>query len=187
MELKWERASLMRAANQGGGKDVLYTELWKLCAGPVVVVVDVVKRPSRIWVVKLPDGFEAVAVHVLPRMSQPEVSVSVTATPTNGKGNPQIRETDSKSQFRETPKSGNRLPRLPTPTSPTSPDSTIQFVALCRVLRGLSAAAVNPLLPPLWGSCTDVGVAHLVTSMGDQVRVAMVDGGADQKRPAKGP
>ncbi|CAN1143979.1 F-box/kelch-repeat protein SKIP25 [Linum perenne] len=45
-----------------------------------IVVVDVVARPSRIWVVELPDGFDAVAVHVLPRMSRPEVYVLPVAS-----------------------------------------------------------------------------------------------------------
>ncbi|CAN1779031.1 Auxin response factor 9 [Linum perenne] len=36
----------MMAANQGGGKDDLYTELWKLCAGPVV---EVPKNLERVY------------------------------------------------------------------------------------------------------------------------------------------
>ncbi|GAB2235467.1 hypothetical protein Drorol1_Dr00025892 [Drosera rotundifolia] len=36
-----------------------------------VVVVDVVAVPARVWVVELPSGFDALAVHVLPRLSRP--------------------------------------------------------------------------------------------------------------------
>ncbi|KAJ4826060.1 hypothetical protein Tsubulata_000719 [Turnera subulata] len=37
--------------------------------GGGIVVVDVVALPARVWVVETPPGFEAVAVHILPRMS----------------------------------------------------------------------------------------------------------------------
>ncbi|CAN1144031.1 F-box/kelch-repeat protein SKIP25 [Linum perenne] len=104
----------MVAANQGGGKDDLHTEQWKLCAGSVVVVVDVVNRPSRIWVVELPDGFEAVAVHVLLRMSQPEVSVS--ATPSNGNGKP-----PNQGNRQRNPNQGNHQFRESAPTSADYP------------------------------------------------------------------
>ncbi|CAN1144032.1 F-box/kelch-repeat protein SKIP25 [Linum perenne] len=105
----------MVAANQGGGKDDLHTEQWKLCAGSVVVVVDVVNRPSRIWVVELPDGFEAVAVHVLLRMSQPEVSVSA-ATPSNGNGKP-----PNQGNRQRNPNQGNHQFRESAPTSADYP------------------------------------------------------------------
>ncbi|KAI9083944.1 hypothetical protein K1719_034202 [Acacia pycnantha] len=40
--------------------------------GAGISVVDVVSSPARIWAVDLPAGFEAVAVHILPRMPTPE-------------------------------------------------------------------------------------------------------------------
>ncbi|KAL1354147.1 F-box/kelch-repeat protein SKIP25-like [Arachis hypogaea] len=45
--------------------------------GGGIFVVDVVARPRRIWVVELPEGFEAIAVHVLPRMPITDFSVKV--------------------------------------------------------------------------------------------------------------
>lgn len=38
--------------------------------GEEVVVVDVVERPGRVWVVDPPEGMQVLAVHVLPRMTQ---------------------------------------------------------------------------------------------------------------------
>lgn len=38
-----------------------------------IVVLDVVTDPVRLWIVETPPGFEAVAVHILPRMSQPDL------------------------------------------------------------------------------------------------------------------
>ncbi|XP_065869025.1 F-box/kelch-repeat protein SKIP25 [Euphorbia lathyris] len=38
-----------------------------------IVVVDVVAQPVKLWNVEMPPGFEGVAVHILPRMSQPEL------------------------------------------------------------------------------------------------------------------
>lgn len=44
-----------------------------VCAnGERIVVVDVVVRPARVWVVEPPCGQEVVAVHILPRMSRLE-------------------------------------------------------------------------------------------------------------------
>lgn len=38
-------------------------------SGPGIVVVDVAVSPPKFWVVDTPRGFQAVAIHVLPRMS----------------------------------------------------------------------------------------------------------------------
>ncbi|KAF2300340.1 hypothetical protein GH714_012162 [Hevea brasiliensis] len=38
-----------------------------------IVVLDVMSVPVRLWVVETPPGFEAVAVHILPRMSRPDL------------------------------------------------------------------------------------------------------------------
>ncbi|KAJ9178293.1 hypothetical protein P3X46_010188 [Hevea brasiliensis] len=38
-----------------------------------IVVLDVVAMPVRLWILETPPGFEAVAVHILPRMSQPDL------------------------------------------------------------------------------------------------------------------
>jgi hypothetical protein len=46
--------------------------------GNGIVVVDVVASLGRLWVVDLPAGFEAVAVHILPRMSRPEFGFPAT-------------------------------------------------------------------------------------------------------------
>lgn len=37
--------------------------------GGGIVVIDVVASPAKLWIVDLPVGFEAVAIHVLPRMT----------------------------------------------------------------------------------------------------------------------
>lgn len=42
-----------------------------------ISVVDVMASPPRLWVVDLPAGFEAVAVHILPRMGVPDSSTEV--------------------------------------------------------------------------------------------------------------
>ena len=41
--------------------------------GGGIVVVDVVASPPRLWVLETPAGFEAVAIHILPRMSRPDL------------------------------------------------------------------------------------------------------------------
>uniref|UniRef100_A0A1J3D4C1 F-box/kelch-repeat protein SKIP25 n=1 Tax=Noccaea caerulescens TaxID=107243 RepID=A0A1J3D4C1_NOCCA len=49
----------------------------KLCVVTVdgrIVVVDVVAEPAKIWTVEIPEGLEPVSVHVLPRMSRPDIS-----------------------------------------------------------------------------------------------------------------
>ncbi|WCJ41238.1 KAR-UP F-box 1 [Euphorbia peplus] len=49
-----------------------------VCGGRAeIVVVDVVAQPVRLWNVEMPPGFEAVAVHIMPRMSQPELGFPV--------------------------------------------------------------------------------------------------------------
>ncbi|ESQ33689.1 hypothetical protein EUTSA_v10009358mg [Eutrema salsugineum] len=48
----------------------------KLCVVTVegrIVVVDVVAEPAKFWTVEIPQGLEPVSVHVLPRMSRPDV------------------------------------------------------------------------------------------------------------------
>ncbi|KAG6792643.1 hypothetical protein POTOM_001795 [Populus tomentosa] len=37
-----------------------------------IVVLDVAALPVKLWVVKTPLGFEALAIHILPRMSRPD-------------------------------------------------------------------------------------------------------------------
>ncbi|XP_058103808.1 F-box/kelch-repeat protein SKIP25-like [Magnolia sinica] len=60
----------LRGATQiaaGGGR------ICAICTGSAgIAVVDVVKRPARIWVVDPPPMTEVIAIHVLPRMSSPE-------------------------------------------------------------------------------------------------------------------
>ncbi|CAN1779615.1 F-box/kelch-repeat protein SKIP25 [Linum perenne] len=77
---RWEEvvaSPLLRGAQQvaaGGGKVCV------VCGGGIVVV-DVMAEPARIWVVELPNGFDAaVAVHILPRMSRPEVAFPLAAS-----------------------------------------------------------------------------------------------------------
>ena len=60
-------AEVLRGAEYmaaGGGRVVVVSG-----GGGMIVVVDVVASPPRIWVVHTPEGLDAVAVHVLPRMS----------------------------------------------------------------------------------------------------------------------
>ncbi|EEF30497.1 F-box/kelch-repeat protein SKIP25 [Ricinus communis] len=45
--------------------------------GNGIAVVDVVAAPVRLWTMDTPPGFEAVAVHILPRMSKPELGFPV--------------------------------------------------------------------------------------------------------------
>ncbi|XP_057964364.1 F-box/kelch-repeat protein SKIP25 [Malania oleifera] len=66
----WEevvRSERLRGAEQmaaRGGRVCI------VCSGGrMIVVVDVVETPARMWVVDPPSGYEAVAVHVLPRMT----------------------------------------------------------------------------------------------------------------------
>ncbi|KAB1216163.1 F-box/kelch-repeat protein SKIP25 [Morella rubra] len=66
----WEQimeSERLRGAQQmtaAGGR------LCVVCGGGFeIVVVDVMESPPRLWAVDLPVGFEAVAVHILPRMS----------------------------------------------------------------------------------------------------------------------
>lgn len=40
--------------------------------GGKVLVVDVVAQVGRVWEVEIPDGFQAVSLHVLPRMNGPD-------------------------------------------------------------------------------------------------------------------
>lgn len=43
-----------------------------VCAsGGVIVVIDVMASPAKLWVVDLPAGLEAEAIHILPRMTHP--------------------------------------------------------------------------------------------------------------------
>ncbi|CAK9158398.1 unnamed protein product [Ilex paraguariensis] len=50
------------------------------CGGIGIVVVDVVSSPPRLWVVDTPPGFQTMAIHVLPRMSQPDFQTPVLAS-----------------------------------------------------------------------------------------------------------
>lgn len=48
----------------------------KLCVVTVdgkIVVVDVTAEPAKIWNLEIPQGLEPVSVHVLPRMSRPDI------------------------------------------------------------------------------------------------------------------
>lgn len=49
-------------------------------SGVEIVVVDVVASPPRLWVVDTPPGFQAVAIHILPRVSEPEFRTPVQAS-----------------------------------------------------------------------------------------------------------
>ncbi|KAK6947295.1 hypothetical protein RJ641_000768 [Dillenia turbinata] len=59
----------------GGGRLCVVT-----AGGKDIVVVDVVAVRPRLWVVDLPIGFEAVAVHVLPRMPHPPAFASSSSS-----------------------------------------------------------------------------------------------------------
>ncbi|MED6183803.1 hypothetical protein PIB30_041176 [Stylosanthes scabra] len=63
------------------GAEQISAEGGRVCVvcggGGGIFVVDVVARPRRIWVVELLEGFEAIAVHVLPRMPITDFSVKV--------------------------------------------------------------------------------------------------------------
>ncbi|XP_050215042.1 F-box/kelch-repeat protein SKIP25 [Mercurialis annua] len=48
-----------------------------ICGGGIVVV-DVAAEPVKLWVVDPPNGFEAVTVHILPRMSKSEINFPVS-------------------------------------------------------------------------------------------------------------
>lgn len=68
---RWEEVlgaeERLRGAKQmaaAGGRVCVVCE-----GGSGIVVVDVAASPARLWVVDTPEGLEAVAVHILPRMS----------------------------------------------------------------------------------------------------------------------
>lgn len=50
----------------GGGRVCVVS-----AGGGEIVVIDVLVSPARLWVVDMPAGLEAVAVHILPRMTRP--------------------------------------------------------------------------------------------------------------------
>ncbi|GLT74918.1 hypothetical protein SLA2020_466830 [Shorea laevis] len=62
--MKSERLKGAKQMAAGGGRVCI------VCGDGDIVVVDVVVAPPRLWVVERPRGFEAVAVHVLPRMTR---------------------------------------------------------------------------------------------------------------------
>lgn len=69
----WEvvmESERLRGAEQmaaSGGK------LYVVCSGGIeIVVVDVIASPPQLRVVETPPGFQAVAIHILPRMSHPD-------------------------------------------------------------------------------------------------------------------
>ncbi|CAH2034721.1 unnamed protein product [Thlaspi arvense] len=58
------------------GAQQVTADAGKLCVVTVdgrIVVVDVVAEPAKIWTVEIPEGLEPVSVHVLPRMSRPDI------------------------------------------------------------------------------------------------------------------
>ena len=55
----------------GGGK------LCVVCGGNGIVVVDVVASPEKLWVLDMPMGFEALIVHIFPRMTRPDFDFPV--------------------------------------------------------------------------------------------------------------
>ncbi|KAK6934856.1 hypothetical protein RJ641_035011 [Dillenia turbinata] len=77
----WEeivRSVRLKGAEQmaaGGGRLCMVAG-----GGKEIVVVDVVAVRPRLWVVDLPVGFEAVAVHVLPRMPHPPAITSSSSS-----------------------------------------------------------------------------------------------------------
>ncbi|KAK3038216.1 hypothetical protein RJ639_029656 [Escallonia herrerae] len=65
--LQSERLRGAGSVAAGGGRVCV------VCSGGVgVVVIDVVASPPKLWEVDTPSGFQAVAIHLLPRLSQPD-------------------------------------------------------------------------------------------------------------------
>lgn len=74
----WEKileSERLRGAQQiaaGGGRVCV------VCRGGLgIIVVDVVSPLGRFWVLDAPAGFEAVAVHILPRMNRLDTSMEI--------------------------------------------------------------------------------------------------------------
>ncbi|CAN8313813.1 unnamed protein product [Cochlearia groenlandica] len=76
-EREWREVTVVE-----GGEEMLKGALQvtafagKLCVVTVdrrIVVVDVTAEPAKIWNVEIPQGLEPVSVHVLPRMSRPDI------------------------------------------------------------------------------------------------------------------
>lgn len=66
--LESERLRGGRQMAAGGGRVCVVGQ-----RGLGIIVVDVVAPLRRFWVVDVPVGFEAVAVHILPRMNRPDI------------------------------------------------------------------------------------------------------------------
>ncbi|KAK9985129.1 hypothetical protein SO802_034654 [Lithocarpus litseifolius] len=68
----WEE--IMESEKLRGAQQVAAAagKLCVVCGDNGIVVVDVLATPGRLWVVDLPIGFEALRVHILPRMSRPD-------------------------------------------------------------------------------------------------------------------
>uniref|UniRef100_A0A2N9GUG6 F-box domain-containing protein n=1 Tax=Fagus sylvatica TaxID=28930 RepID=A0A2N9GUG6_FAGSY len=73
MESERLRGAQHMAAASGG-------KLCVVCGGGGIVVVDVVASPRRLWRLDMPMGFEAVRVHILPRMTRLDFGVPVLAS-----------------------------------------------------------------------------------------------------------
>lgn len=73
MESERLRGAQHMAAASGG-------KLCVVCGGGGIVVVDVVASPRRLWLLDMPMGFEAVRVHILPRMTRLDFGVPVLAS-----------------------------------------------------------------------------------------------------------
>lgn len=73
----WEE--VMESDERLKGADQIVAEGGRVCvvSGGRISVVDVVAAPPRLWVVDLPQGFQAVAVQVLPRMPVNDFSTKI--------------------------------------------------------------------------------------------------------------
>uniref|UniRef100_M4FBF3 F-box associated domain-containing protein n=3 Tax=Brassica TaxID=3705 RepID=M4FBF3_BRACM len=76
-EREWREVTVVEGGEQMlKGAQQVTAFAGKLCVVNVdgsIVVVDVMAEPAKIWTVENPEGLEPVSVHVLPRMSRPDI------------------------------------------------------------------------------------------------------------------
>ncbi|CAN6893798.1 unnamed protein product, partial [Brassica oleracea] len=77
-EREWREVTVVEGGEQMlKGAQQVTAVAGKLCVVTVdgrILVVDVMAEPAKIWTVENPQGLEPVSVHVLPRMSRPDIS-----------------------------------------------------------------------------------------------------------------